>query len=56
MLEWVHDQYMKKERRRVRGASYVDTANALRAGNRGAFQPDRQHVNLGFRVVRDLPS
>ncbi|HEV3202262.1 MAG TPA: SUMF1/EgtB/PvdO family nonheme iron enzyme, partial [Bryobacteraceae bacterium] len=33
MLEWVHDQYMKKERRRVRGASYVDTANALRAGN-----------------------
>jgi formylglycine-generating enzyme required for sulfatase activity len=52
MWEWTRSDIDKKYKC-VRGASFVDVANYLRAANRVRYEPDYRFVVIGFRCVRE---
>jgi len=50
--EWCHNWYQTNVTREVRGGSYADNPNGLRAADRGFIAPTVRNPNLGFRCVR----
>jgi formylglycine-generating enzyme required for sulfatase activity len=50
--EWTRSDY-DKDRKVVRGASFLDEASYLRAANRSSYGPGVRFGNFGFRCVRE---
>jgi len=70
VLEWCQDWYGSYPSRLVinptgpedglhrviRGGSWYDDSHDVRSANRGCEPPDYSFLNVGFRLVRDMPS
>jgi formylglycine-generating enzyme required for sulfatase activity len=52
--EWTADTH--GEKRAIRGGSFYDLGENLRASNLGSADPQGRYEHVGFRCARDLPS